>query len=305
MIKKTRSRLGITKPVQVKKINDAGKDLEYILLHLPFPLLILDTQGWAVMVNQSFLNLFAMRSADKVIRKFNILKHPVSKAMAMSEHFKKALRGEMVIIPELRISAAQMWKKFGGEGVGDMIFEFTMIPIFDETGKVWRVVTTRKDITEMLAARSALRDKERKLSEQNILLKDKNTALREVLSQLADEKRMIGERIRSNVDRFILPVLAKLKHGVKEEHQKYIELMEANLREILSSFGKEMSAKLHALTYKEIELCNMLKNGITSKEAARLLNISVRTVETHRNRIRKKMGISRSDVNLVTYLQQV
>ncbi|HOD42418.1 MAG TPA: hypothetical protein PKL57_17855 [Candidatus Wallbacteria bacterium] len=34
-----------------------------------------------------------------------------------------------------------------------------------------------------------------------------------------------------------------------------------------------------------------------------MLKISLRTAETHRNNIRKKLGIARAGVNLVTYLQ--
>ncbi|MHC4268935.1 MAG: LuxR C-terminal-related transcriptional regulator, partial [Planctomycetota bacterium] len=40
-------------------------------------------------------------------------------------------------------------------------------------------------------------------------------------------------------------------------------------------------------TAKEIEVCNMIKNGLTSKEIASLLNISFLTIEKHRVNIRR------------------
>jgi DNA-binding NarL/FixJ family response regulator len=40
-------------------------------------------------------------------------------------------------------------------------------------------------------------------------------------------------------------------------------------------------------------------------EIARLQNTSPRTVETHRNRIRKKLGIADAGVNLATYLKNL
>ena len=43
--------------------------------------------------------------------------------------------------------------------------------------------------------------------------------------------------------------------------------------------------------------------ALESKEIAQSLGVSLRTVETHRNFIRKKLGISGHDVNLTTFLR--
>jgi DNA-binding CsgD family transcriptional regulator len=49
----------------------------------------------------------------------------------------------------------------------------------------------------------------------------------------------------------------------------------------------------------------MVKQGLTSKEIARVLNISVHTVGRHRHSIRKKINITNKDRNLNTYLQSI
>ena len=82
-----------------------------------------------------------------------------------------------------------------------------------------------------------------------------------------------------------------------------MEMLEENLREITVGFGLELSRKMHRLTQKEIELCSMIKQGLTSKEIGAMLNISPRTVETHRTHIRKKLGITGPEVNMTTYLK--
>ncbi|MHC4453627.1 MAG: helix-turn-helix transcriptional regulator [Planctomycetota bacterium] len=56
-------------------------------------------------------------------------------------------------------------------------------------------------------------------------------------------------------------------------------------------------------TAKEIEVCNMIKNGLTSKEIASLLNISFLTIEKHRVNIRRKLGIINKDINLTSFLK--
>lgn len=167
------------------------------------------------------------------------------------------------------------------------------------------VQTICVDITERKKIEEALREKERKLSEQNIMLQKKNIALREVMDQLEAEKDRLGKMVNTNVDKLLLPLVEKLKNKCTNLDKTYIDLLEENVKELTSQFGSKMSDKMLRLTQKEIEMCNMIKQGLTSKEIAKLLDISHRTVETHRNNIRKKFGIRKQEVNLVTYLKNI
>jgi len=49
----------------------------------------------------------------------------------------------------------------------------------------------------------------------------------------------------------------------------------------------------------------MIKNGLTSKEMADLLNISPQTIEKHRAHIRKKLGIVNKKLNLPVVLKTI
>ncbi|UCE35779.1 MAG: LuxR family transcriptional regulator, partial [Deltaproteobacteria bacterium] len=47
----------------------------------------------------------------------------------------------------------------------------------------------------------------------------------------------------------------------------------------------------------------MIRNGLQTKEIAELCSISLATVNRHREHIRRKLGITNSKRNLLTYLQ--
>jgi DNA-binding CsgD family transcriptional regulator len=67
-------------------------------------------------------------------------------------------------------------------------------------------------------------------------------------------------------------------------------------------FARRLSEKHPGLTQTELRVCCYLKMGLSSKDIAPLFNISYRSVEMTRYRIRKKLGMDR-DTNLTNYLQ--
>ena len=64
--------------------------------------------------------------------------------------------------------------------------------------------------------------------------------------------------------------------------------------------GKPKESKFLRLTSRESEITRLLAEGKTSKEIAKILDISLKTVETHRANIMSKLGIH-SVAELVRY----
>ncbi len=133
-------------------------------------------------------------------------------------------------------------------------------------------------------------------------LRNMNIALREVLVKVQDEKRDIGEAIQANVDKIIMPILHALESEVAPERRKYVSLIKRNLEEIITPFTSILSKEFMSLTPAEVQICNMIKNGLTTKEIAQLRHISIATVSRHREHIRKKLRIANKNINLATYL---
>ncbi|NBC58798.1 MAG: hypothetical protein GVY05_11015 [Bacteroidetes bacterium] len=66
-------------------------------------------------------------------------------------------------------------------------------------------------------------------------------------------------------------------------------------------FFKKLKARHPKLTPNELKLCAYLRLNLTSKEIAPLFNISTKSVEIKRYRLRKKMNLSRNQ-SLTTYI---
>ncbi len=140
------------------------------------------------------------------------------------------------------------------------------------------------------------------LETERAALKNANATLHEVLNRVQIEKDEIANNIQLNINKIILPILFNLSKSMQPSSRKYIDLINMGLMEILSPYISKLSNEFMALTPQEILVCNMIRNGMSSKDIAELRGISVATVNTHRDSIRKKLGIKNEKVNLKSYL---
>jgi len=175
--------------------------------------------------------------------------------------------------------------------------------IQDDTGKLAGFVAIIKDISERKKAEESLRKSEAKLKRQKLVLEQKNIALREIIAQIEVEKRKLKDDISANASSVLFPILEKLKDN--KSAQEYIDLLRHHIEGLTSSFGSKITDKQTKLTPREIEICNMVKAGLSNKDISGLLHISCQTVEGHRKSIRQKLGISNKNVNLTSFLRNL
>lgn len=156
-----------------------------------------------------------------------------------------------------------------------------------------------------LAAEQELQEANKQLTLERAALQESNAALRAVLARIEEEKRGIYRDMQANVDKVTIPLLHALALELPKEKRKYVEILRGNLEEITSPFLSGLSTAHNVLTQAEIGICNMIRNGLRSKEIAQLRGTSVATVSRHREHIRKKLKITNCGVNLETYLQSL
>ena len=134
---------------------------------------------------------------------------------------------------------------------------------------------------------------EHKRSEKTI--EEKNIALKELLNQMEIEKKDSKANAAASIQKRILPIVRELYKKSKTDQKELISFLEKDLEELTESFGVGAERKMIKLSRKETVICEMIRKGLSNKEVAKALKVSPLTVGTHRNHIRKKLGLSHGD----------
>ncbi|NVN17554.1 two component regulator three y domain-containing protein [Muricauda sp. HICW] len=133
-------------------------------------------------------------------------------------------------------------------------------------------------------------NKNRELAISTMSLVKKNKFLSSLKSQLKEVP---------NKDRNIRTVIREIDQNINSEDDwKFFEDAFNNADK---DFLKRIKSKHDSLTNNDLRLCAYLRLNLSSKEIAPLLNISVKSVEMKRYRLRKKFDLPHHD-NLIDYI---
>lgn len=162
----------------------------------------------------------------------------------------------------------------------------------------------QKEIVERKFTETQLVKKAQELDVKSKKLEEANIALRVMLNTREIDQGELEEKVLSNVKELILPYIDSLKNSRMNNDQiVLLKTLESNVKKIISPFTIKLSSLYLKLTPKEIQIANLVKNGRTNKEIANVLNVSLRTIEFHREHIREKLDIKNEKINLRSYLQ--
>ncbi|MEN6437874.1 MAG: LuxR C-terminal-related transcriptional regulator [Syntrophobacter sp.] len=192
---------------------------------------------------------------------------------------------------------------YGGKGA---FLCGTASPIFDKDGRLIGAIEAMRDFSHQKSLERALLAREKDLEEKARELEDANTALKVLLKQREKDRKDLEDRILTNVKESILPFLERLKQSRMDKSQKaYLAMVESELFGLVSPFVRYLSKKLINLTPMEIRVAKLIKDGKLSKEIADLLGLAEKTVLTHRNNLRKKLGLRNKKANLRSHLMSL
>jgi DNA-binding CsgD family transcriptional regulator len=158
-------------------------------------------------------------------------------------------------------------------------------------------------IATRISADLELQETNRQLTLERKALQESNTALRVILARIEQEKQEIYRDVKMNVEKILMPIIYALASQLPPAQAKYLEMLQTNLEGITSQFISSLSLSYHSMTPTEIAICNMIRNGMRTKEIAEMRGVSEATINRHREKIRRKLKITNKDVNLATFLE--
>jgi len=188
------------------------------------------------------------------------------------------------------------------------------IQIYHETNREWRWIRAiasyipdhggdSKYVNGILFDVTEIKKAEQELEIRTRNLEEANAALKVLLKQREEDRTELEDKVLHNVKDTIVPYLEKLKDTRLNERQNlFVNILESNLKDIVSSFSRSLSFKYLNLTPAEIQIANLIKQGKSTKDIADLLNLSSRTINFHRENIRDKLGLKNQKANLRSYL---
>ncbi len=135
-------------------------------------------------------------------------------------------------------------------------------------------------------------------------LKLSRESMREMLTLIEKEKQTISENIKSNMGLVLHPLIDQLRINATGSQQDVLDVMVNRIGHIAREIGvvEQFDSFGFNLTRRQILICEMIRDGMTSKEIAQALNCAPSTINNHRNIIRRKLKLSGSSTNLQAFL---
>ncbi|MEN8890116.1 MAG: PAS domain S-box protein, partial [Wenyingzhuangia sp.] len=188
-----------------------------------------------------------------------------------------------------------------------------MYPIRNKNGTLIEVSGLCMDITEKKQNEEKIKVSNHIIQEKNQELEEKNKKIEELLRKQETDLYLKTIKL-SNINAVLNRTKSELDSLMLEygnKGQKYVKKINKNIDEILNSgnnnwqeiqiefekirphFFKTLSVSYPSLTPNDLKHCYYIVTGLSSAEVAELISLTVRSVETSRYRIKRKLKLPR------------
>lgn len=286
----------ITRRVHAEQDLEEKNEQFYVLINTsPDIICFKDYRGRWLLANQAILELFEISAIDYRGRTDDELGEYSPFYRQALEHCRKTdeicwqnkkvtRRDEIILRPD------------GTTKVYDVL----KIPLFHADGRRKGLVILGRDVSERVKAEEELRAEKERSDKTNITLKV-------LLEQYQYIGREAEKQMSDQLKTLIFPYLDHLIAIIEDERaRELLNIISANIQSLAASCTEKRSIKdkrLQQLTPRETLIVNLIQQGKSSRDIARILNLSKRTVDVYRQNIRKKLDLTNNRIKLADYLR--
>jgi len=123
-----------------------------------------------------------------------------------------------------------------------------------------------------------------------------------ILLTMYEEEAYVLEALRAGVRGYVLKAqaAADLLSAIREVLRNAVYLSPGISKAVVDAYMNKSNPRLDPLTDRERQVLQLIAEGKTTKQAASVLGVSVKTADSHRNRIMQKLEIHET-ASLVRY----
>lgn len=273
-------------------LRKANEQLDAILGALPDLFFVIDKKGAIYDFRAPDIGLLAIKP-EKFLHKpiksvlpkaaANTILDSIKNATIKGSHFGSTY--------SLRLRGKERW------------FELSISALGDTRRKECRFVALVRDITERKTSQDKLRKQAQQLKAERKALEDKNNILRQLFDQISNHRLDYQSKLLRDIEQAVFPMIDRIKENSPKSFRDDLDYLAETIGSVLAKDADIYKRNFARLTSRESELCELIENGMSSKEIAEKLSISELTVAKHREKIRKKLEITGKRISLATYLR--
>ena len=273
--------------------------LRRVIESSPNPIVVKDGCSRIVLTNQAVADLVGMR-VEQLIGKtdFEVAGQPVPDVLTadndedlgvLAKGLPRRYEPQPLMVPDGR----EIW------------LQVSKFPLLLPNGTTY-LLAVAVDMTAHHQQQQQLKDHQQELLRQNQLLEEANTTLRYLLRQRDEERQAIEANIVLRVKALLGPTLERFDHhGLSVDQQAALAGLQSLLATLSSAVDQRLERTNYQLSPNELQIAAYIRDGLQNKEIARILGLSVRTIESYRLRLRKKLGLEDTACSLRKTLQKL
>ena len=145
------------------------------------------------------------------------------------------------------------------------------------------------------------------MQQNNQILELKNKELTESALRLIEKDEFISgikKKLANQKDNIDVNLIKRMLKTIQGNPTSNWNEFEARFTAINQSFYDKLKKDYPQLSQTDQKICALVKLNFPSKDMAKLLGISVESVHTSRYRLRRKLGLERTD-NLEEFINKI
>jgi tetratricopeptide (TPR) repeat protein len=140
--------------------------------------------------------------------------------------------------------------------------------------------------------------KDKELATNIMYLLNKNELINTISEKVLDIKQQVGPELQAPLQKVVLDLQSNLQPELWQE-------FEVRFQQVHEHFYKSLHEKFPDLSPHEVRLCAFLKLNMTTKEISAITHQNAKSIDVARTRLRKKLNLTGTEHNLVTFLSQI